>query len=66
MCISELRKVPMCEFYYDYVKNKYGNRSRLLFTDTDSLMYEMETENIFNDFRKNKETFDFSNVKLSC
>ena len=31
----------MYEFHYDYVENKYGNNSRLLFTDTDSLMYEI-------------------------
>ena len=32
----------MYEFHYDYVKKKYGNNSRLLFTDTDSLMYEIQ------------------------
>ena len=35
MCILDLGKVLMYKFYYDYIKNKY---------DTDSLMYEMETE----------------------
>ena len=33
MCILELSKVLMHKFHYDYMKNKYGNKSRLLFTD---------------------------------
>ena len=39
MCILELSKVLMYEFHYDYIKNKYGNNSRILFTDR--LMYEI-------------------------
>ena len=61
MCILELSKVLMYEFHYDYIKNKYGNNSRLLFTDTDSLMYEITTEDVYEDFSKDKEMFDFSN-----
>ena len=53
MCILEFSKVPMCEFHYDYIKNKYGNKSRLLFTDTDNLMYEIETKNVYDNFSKN-------------
>ena len=34
----------MYEFHYDYIKKRYGINSRLLFTDTDSLMYEIKTE----------------------
>ena len=44
VCILELSKVLMHEFHYDYIRNKYGNNSRLLFTDTHSLMYEIKTE----------------------
>ena len=47
MCILELSKVLMFEFHYDYIKNKYGNNSRLLLTDTDSLMYEIKTEDVY-------------------
>ena len=61
MCILELSKVLMYEFHYDYIKNKYGNNSRLLFTDTDSLMYEIKTKDVYKDFSSNKEVFDFSN-----
>ena len=46
MCILELTNVLMYEFHYDYTKNKYGNNSRLLFTDTNSLMYEIKTEDV--------------------
>ena len=61
MCIFELSEVLMHEFHYDYIKNKYGNNSRLLFTDTDSLMYEIKTEDVYKDFSSDKEMFDFSN-----
>ena len=50
----------MYEFHYDYIKNKYSNKSKLLFTDTDSLMYEIKTEDVYEDFSSNKKMFDFS------
>ena len=46
MCILELSNKSMYEFHYDYIKNKYGNNSKLLFTDTDGLMYEIKTEDV--------------------
>ena len=60
MCILELSKILMYQFHYDYNKNKYDNKSKLLFRDTDSLMYEIETEDVYEDFSSNKEMFDFS------
>ena len=47
MCILDLSKILMYEFYYDYTKNKYDKKSKLLFTDTDSLMYEIKTEDVY-------------------
>ena len=61
MRILELSKVLMHEFHYDYIKNKYGNNSRLLFSDTDSLMYEIKTEDVYEYFSKDKEMIDFIN-----
>ena len=61
MCILELKNVLMYEFHYDYIKNKYRKDSRLLFRDTDSLMYEIKTERIQEALRNHKEKFDFSN-----
>ena len=54
MCILELSKVLMYEFHYDYIKNKHGNNSRLLLTDTDNLKYEIRTEDVYEDFSKDK------------
>ena len=48
----------MSEFHYDYIKSKYGSKSSLSFTDTDSYMCEIEIEKVFVDFSKNKEMFD--------
>ena len=39
----------MYDFHYNYIKPKYCDRAKLLFTDTDSLMYEIETEDFYRD-----------------
>ena len=58
MYILQLCKVLMYEFRYDYIKNKHDIQSKLLFTDTDSLMYEIKIEDVYEDFSSNKEIFD--------
>ena len=60
MCILDLSKKLMYEFHYDYVKKKYGSKARLLFTDTDSLTYEIEAEDVYQDFWNDKDKFDNS------
>ena len=65
MRILELSKVLMYKFHYDYFKNKHDNGSRLLFPESDSLMYEIKTEDVHEDCRIDKEMFEFSNSRKS-
>ena len=44
--VNGMSKVLMYEIYYDYIENKYDNKSKLLFTDTDSLMYKIKSEEV--------------------
>ena len=65
MCILDLSKMLMYDFHYNYIKKKYSNRARLLFTDTDSLTYEIEAEDVYKDFWNNKDMFDNSDYPES-
>ena len=44
--ILELSKILMYKFYYEYIKNSYENKSKLLFTDNDGSMNEIKTEDV--------------------
>ena len=66
------------DFHYDYIKNKYNSNSRLLFKDyyssslpksltkllNEHLMYKIKIEDVYEDFSKDKEMFDFSIILL--
>ena len=65
MCILKLSKMLMYDFHYNDIKKKYNNRARLLFTDTDSFIYEIEDEDIYNDFWNDKGMFNDSDYPES-
>ena len=61
MCILDLSKTLMFDFHYKYIKPKYGDRAKLLFTDTDSFLYEIQTEDFYKDISGDvKDRFDTS------
>ena len=65
MSILDISKTLMYDFH-KYIKKKYGPKAKLLMTDTDSLMYEIHTEDYFEDIREDiKEKFDTSNFENS-
>ena len=55
MFILKLCKILTYKFHYDY----YDNKSKLLFADTDSLIYEIKTKDVYENFSSNKEMFDY-------
>ena len=58
-CILELSKLLMYQFRHDFVLKTFNN-AKLLFTDTDSLVYEIKGSNVYDQCFKDKHLFDFS------
>ena len=60
--VLDLSKTIMYEFHYDYINRKYNeNNLKLLYMDTDSLVYDIKTEHFCKDIAEDVETrFDTS------
>ena len=65
LSILEICNILMWEFWYDFVKPKYGEKAKLYDMDTDSYIVYIKTEDIYPDIEKDVETrFDTSNYEL--
>ena len=62
LSILEISKIIMYEFWYDYMKKKYGDMVKLCYMDTDSLIMNIKTKDFYKDIAQDvEERFDTSN-----
>ena len=65
LSILGINKIVMHEFWYGYVKPKYGGKAKLCYMDTDRFIACMKTEDIYAGIAKDNETrFDTSNYEI--
>ena len=60
MSILDLSKHLMYDFYYNQMKGQYGECCQLLYTDTDSLLLELQTEDVYRDMAEHAHLYDMS------
>ena len=66
LSILDISKILMYEFWYDYMKPKYGNDVKLCYMDTDSFIMNIKTEDVYKDTANDVEKwFDTSNYELN-
>ena len=61
MTILENSKILMYDFFYNHLKAKYGENCELVYTDTDSLILDIPTEDVYKDMQENSWLYDTSN-----
>ena len=61
MSVLDLSKHLMYDFYYNTLKARYGENVRLLYTDTDSLIVHVQTDDLYKDMSLNADLYDTSN-----
>ena len=47
LSVLEISKIVMYEFWYDYIKPKYGEKVKLCYMDTDSFTVYIKSEDIY-------------------
>ena len=66
LSILEISKTQMYEFWYDYIKPKYQNNTKLCYMDTDSFIINIKTKDFSEDIAYDVEKrFDTSNHEVN-
>jgi len=60
MCILDISKICLYEFHYEYMIPLYRDKCKIMYTDTDSLIYFIECEDVYSDMKRCISRFDTS------
>ena len=61
LSVLDISKTLIYDFHYSYMRQRVGNNSKLLYTDTDSLKYEIRGVNMYEIMKEDMNKFDTSN-----
>ena len=60
MCILDISKTCLYEFHHEYMSPMYRDKCRVMYTDTDGLIYHIECEDLYENIKRNVDKFDTS------
>ena len=63
LAVLDLSKLMMVDYWYNQMKPRYGDKARMLYTDTDSFVMELETDDLYADMVRDGHLYDTSNYK---
>jgi len=66
MCILDISKVCLYEFHHEYVSPMYRDKYRIMFTDTDSLIYHIECDDVYKNMKHNIARYDTIIRQTTC
>ena len=58
MCILDISKIRLYDFHYEHMLPRYGNKCDIMYTDTDSLIYNVECADVYEDMKRDIDRFD--------
>lgn len=60
LCVLDISKTLMYDFHYSFMRQKFGDKCRMMYTDTDSFIYHIKGANIYEVIKENIDKFDTS------
>lgn len=64
MSILDISKIVMHDFHYNHMKSKYGKNVEIVYTDTDSFIYEIGCDDFYDDIIEDIDKYDTSDYQI--